>query len=222
MPDAAPHLNPPKQARSKRTLERIVRASLDILDEEGPDGLTVQAIVARAGSSVGSFYARFSGKDELLEYLGERVWREAAERWDEALSAQDWAGLEFQELAEGAVRLLGEVGRSRASYLRALEGAPRTRDDAYDAFRAHILHDIEVLLLQHADAMEHPDPIGATRLGLHAVLAVLDAPAPLDHPGLPPARRAQEATGLLLSYLTAGRLGTPSGDEGVDFFDIWG
>ena len=85
-----PH--PPRQLRSRRTLERIVRASLQILNEDGPDGLTVQAIVERAGSSVGSFYARFSGKDELLAYLGERIWREAAARWDEAVASRKGAG----------------------------------------------------------------------------------------------------------------------------------
>ena len=41
-------LTPPKQTRSRRTLERIVQASLSILDEQGPAGLTVQAVVARA------------------------------------------------------------------------------------------------------------------------------------------------------------------------------
>ena len=75
MTEEATHHIPPKQTRSRRTLERIVQASLDILEREGPDGLTVQAIVERAGSSVGSFYARFGGKDDLLEYVGDRVWR---------------------------------------------------------------------------------------------------------------------------------------------------
>ena len=54
-------INPPKQARSRRTLERIVEASLEILAAEGPDSLTVHRVVEKAGSSVGSFYARFEG-----------------------------------------------------------------------------------------------------------------------------------------------------------------
>ena len=62
---------PPKQLRSHRTLERIARASFEILEEDGAGGLTVHAVIARARSSVGSFYARFSGRDELLAYLGE-------------------------------------------------------------------------------------------------------------------------------------------------------
>ena len=36
--------------------------------------LTVQDIVSRAGTSVGSFYARFSGKDDLFAYVEASVW----------------------------------------------------------------------------------------------------------------------------------------------------
>ena len=96
MPDS-PLLKPPLQTRSRRTLERIVAASMAILEEEGSAGLTVQAIVDRAESSVGSFYARFTGKDDLLTYLGERAWREASERWDEALATRDWSALGLRE-----------------------------------------------------------------------------------------------------------------------------
>ena len=80
----------PKQSRSKRTLERIVAASLELLEAEGLTGLTVHKVVAKAGSSVGSFYARFDGKEDLLDYLGERVWTEALERWEVALETRDW------------------------------------------------------------------------------------------------------------------------------------
>ena len=142
-----------------------MRASLDILEEEGPAGLTVQAIVDRAGSSVGSFYARFDGKDDLLEYLGERVWREAAARWDEALASRDWRDLDLRAMVEGAVRLLAEAGRSRASYLRALERAPAYREDAYLAFHTHVLQGVEELLLARVDEISHPDPSVAVPAG---------------------------------------------------------
>ena len=64
------HLNAPKQSRSRQTLERIVQAALEILEGQGYAALTVKAVVERANSSVGSFYARFSGKEDLVDYLG--------------------------------------------------------------------------------------------------------------------------------------------------------
>lgn len=214
--------NPPKQTRSRRTLERIVRASLELLGEEGPEGLTVQAIVTRAGSSVGSFYARFAGKEELLEYLGERVWREAAERWDQALASRDWSGSDLAGLVDGSVRLLGEAGRSRATYLKALERTPGARDDAYLAFRDHVLEGMAELLLARSDEMDHPDPEVAVRLGLRAALGVLDEAPAAGAASISPERRMEEASLLLRTYLIqAGRGGTIDPDT-VDFFDIWG
>jgi AcrR family transcriptional regulator len=220
--DPTAFVNPPKQSRSRRTLERLVGAALDILEAAGPDGLTVQAIVERAGSSVGSFYARFSGKADLLEYLGERVWRDAAARWEEALDAQQWDGLELENLVRGAVSLLGQVGRSRTSYLKALDRAPGTRADAYVAFQAHVLQGIEELLLSRSDEIDHPAPNVAVPLGLRAAMAVLDTPDRNDPPTIPFEEKVLEAQRILLSYLS----GRPSGDSEtqgqVDFFDIWG
>jgi len=216
-------VNPPKQSRSRRTLERIVGAALEILETEGPDGLTVQAIVERAGSSVGSFYARFSGKDDLLEYLGERVWREAASRWDAALAGEDWAGLDLKGIVAGAIALLGQAGRSRASYLKALARTPGARDDAYLAFHTHILRGIEALLLEHAAEIDHPDPAVAVPLALQAALAVLEAPMASGLGGAAAMeRRAHEAQALVLSYLTGRSAHAPDRSEQVDFFDVWG
>ncbi|MEO2122836.1 MAG: TetR/AcrR family transcriptional regulator, partial [bacterium] len=108
------HHNPPKQSRSRRTLEHIVQAALEILEEQGYTALTVQSVVDRANSSVGSFYARFSGKEDLLDYLGERVWDQALQRWDSAVRARDWSEIDLQHIAEGSMGLLVDIGASRA------------------------------------------------------------------------------------------------------------
>lgn len=75
-------VRPPQQARSRRTLERLEKAALELVARDGPDSVTVAQVVARARSSVGSFYARFQGKDELFLHLAEGLRREALERWE--------------------------------------------------------------------------------------------------------------------------------------------
>lgn len=221
MTDPSPP-HPPKQSRSRRTLERIVQASLDILSEDGPEGLTVQAIVERAGSSVGSFYARFSGKEELLAYLGERAWRAAASRWDEAAASREIGGLALPLLVEGAMRLLGDAVRARAGYLKALPRGLGGGRDASAAFQEHVLRGLEELLLRRASEMSHPAPEVGVRLGLRAALAVLEEGVEGEdgRPPIPADRRTQEATALLLGYLTGGSHGDAAGR--VDFFDVWG
>ena len=213
-------LTPPKQTRSRRTLERIVSASLSILDEQGAAGLTVQAVVARAGSSVGSFYARFRGKSDLLDYLAARVWQEALERWSEALESRDWSVLELRELAAGSVGLLFDAQRSRSTYLRALDRAVGGNDEAYTAFREQLLEGISELLLARKDEIDHLRPELAVRLGLLAVLGVVDAEDPTSGDPLPRSVLVTEATELLLGYLVP--TGPPGSSEGVDFFEIWG
>ena len=213
-------LTPPKQTRSRRTLERIASASLAILDEQGPAALTVQAVVARAGSSVGSFYARFKGKSDLLDYLGARVWQEALERWSEALASRDWSALELSELAAGSVGLLYDAQRSRSSYLRALDRAVSGSDDAYTAFRRQLLDGISGLLLARREEIDHLKPELAVRLGLLAVLGVIDTEELAVGEPLPRSVLVKEATDLLLRYLVTA--GPPASTESVDFFDIWG
>jgi AcrR family transcriptional regulator len=222
MVDALRSHNPPKQARSQRTLERIVRTALEILNEEGPDAVTVQAVVARSGSSAGSFYARFAGKDELLAYLGERVGREATELLDDALASRDWSVLGLQEVVDGAVRLLEAAHRSRASYLSFMAKRTGSPADAYDAFHADVLGGVERVLLEHRAEIRHPDPALAVRLGLRAVLGILDATGGgEDRGGETPPGAVEEAVALLFAYLRLDRLGAPPSKQ-ADFFFTWG
>lgn len=80
---AATFVRAPQQERSRRTLKRILAAGLYLLEHQGRDALTVTGITKRAHTSVGSFYARFRGKDDLLRYLGERSLTEALEVWEQ-------------------------------------------------------------------------------------------------------------------------------------------
>lgn len=71
----------PLQDRSRRTLERLVASAARLLELSGPDAVTVTGVTREARTSVGAFYARFSGKEEMVRYLGERWLGEAMEQW---------------------------------------------------------------------------------------------------------------------------------------------
>lgn len=78
----------PSQARSRELVETVVSAGLDILEVDGPTGLTVRAICERARVSAGSVYQYFDTKDALIEavYRGQlaRDWKLIV---DDALAA---------------------------------------------------------------------------------------------------------------------------------------
>jgi AcrR family transcriptional regulator len=53
--------------------DRLLDAASACLDEVGLEGLTTRAIMERAGVSAGTLYNYFSGKDELVMAVAERV-----------------------------------------------------------------------------------------------------------------------------------------------------
>lgn len=60
----------------------VLGATLHILDEEGPDGLTVRAIAKRANVAPMTIYNHFNGKNGLLEI----IWTEGFSTLQRALS----------------------------------------------------------------------------------------------------------------------------------------
>lgn len=198
-----------------------MRASIEILEEEGVDALTVQAVVRRARSSVGSFYARFEGKEDLLAYVGEQIWSEAASRWDSAFAECDFTDRPLAELVDGCAALLVEASASPAGALLALERAGEPGAASFARFRSHVLERLEELLLTRVDELVHAEPRIAVPLGLRAVASLGDAASDGRWLAPPPERLAEEAGVLLRRYLL-GDDATAAGRGQVEFFDIWG
>ena len=66
-------LTVPVQPRARQTFEALLTAAQEILAESGYDGLTSNAIVARAGLTPPSFYRYFSDKHMVLGILARRL-----------------------------------------------------------------------------------------------------------------------------------------------------
>ncbi len=74
----------PSQPRSARTVETILEGAAHILERQGLEAYTTNAIAARAGVSIGSLYQYFPTKDAVTVALIER---ESAELVADALAA---------------------------------------------------------------------------------------------------------------------------------------
>jgi len=213
-----PRIVDPKQARSKRTLERIVDAGLELLEEGGPDAVTVQAVVRRARSSVGSFYARFKGKDDLLAHLRERVRETAESEWRDTVGAAAWE-TSLEAIVTGAVDLLFDLRPRYDARIRSADRLIAGGDDDEPTRKA--LDELAARLLERRDEVTHADPERAVRIGLAAVVGVaehLSVENP-DASGADPDGLRTECVRLLIGYLTRG----PQEAAGpVEFFDVWG
>ncbi|MFQ3588939.1 MAG: TetR/AcrR family transcriptional regulator, partial [Chloracidobacterium sp.] len=62
----------PKQERSRRTREKLILAAAQLFEERGFEKTTSNDIAAVAGVSIGSFYAYFSDKRQVLLLLFEQ------------------------------------------------------------------------------------------------------------------------------------------------------
>ena len=55
-----------RQEKKARSRDRILHEAAAAIREEGTERVSVQAVMARAGMTVGGFYAHFASKDDLL------------------------------------------------------------------------------------------------------------------------------------------------------------
>ena len=120
----------------------------------------------------------------------------------------------------GSVSLLVDAQRSRSVYLRALDQVSGRRANAYDLFRLQVLEGVAALLLGRSSEMTHPEPTTGVRVGLGAVMGVLDAEHRVTRGRLDRDVLIDECTSLLLGYL-AGTGAADGAGAGVEFFDVW-
>ncbi|MDY0914232.1 TetR/AcrR family transcriptional regulator [Rathayibacter festucae] len=115
----------------RTSLDAIVRAAAEILEEEGLAGVTMQAVAQRVGVRAPSLYKRVEGRDTLLRLVAEAALGEVAARVDPLEDAE--------ELADA----LRAFGRERpAAFLLVMAPAPGTpvaRQEFRDAASASVL-----------------------------------------------------------------------------------
>ncbi|MTD52938.1 TetR/AcrR family transcriptional regulator [Amycolatopsis pithecellobii] len=73
-------------AATRRTL---VRAASELLDEGGPDAVTLRAVGARAGVSRGAPYGHFENKEHLLTQLAIDAWNSLADEVEQLRADPD-------------------------------------------------------------------------------------------------------------------------------------
>lgn len=131
---------PPRQARSRATVDRILTAAEDLFAERGEVGFTLPEVARRAQVSVGSIYRRFATREELLMGVFDRV---RGEEQDTALSTweqMDWAAMSAEEVVGRLVRDISRLLRDRESLMRAIMARRLTVGD--DPVFAHGLEDV--------------------------------------------------------------------------------
>lgn len=160
-----PGYRPPQQQRSRRAVERMLAAGADVLRESGYEGFSIAEVCEQAGVSSGALYARFDGKDTLLQAIHRNVMAQIIEESTSMYQSDaEWAGLSAEETIERAVRLLVDHFNRNAAILRVfiLRSAV---DDWMRRSGANsivpIAQGFSARVRAHADKIRHRDPEAA-------------------------------------------------------------
>ena len=121
-PTAAPseRLRPPRQARSRRSRERVLDAFAAMLAEQPFEKIKVSDLARRAGVAVTSIYARFEDKRALVLALHERHVEDTLRMTDGLLDPRRWEGADLETVVRGVIGRIVAHRRPRAHLLRTV------------------------------------------------------------------------------------------------------
>jgi AcrR family transcriptional regulator len=203
-------VSPPQQARSRATFDRILDTLEELLRTRRFEDITVRELVARSGTSTGSFYARFPTKETLLPALYDRydadVHRRARElggRPNEQATLEEHVAAVMRRVVD---RMFDRRWLTRAVALHA-RLHPEMIPPEQRSRRLELHARWRGELLRHRHRMSHSDPESAVAFGLFMTVTALrekivfaDAPHASSFE-LSRERLAAEATQALLAYL---------------------
>jgi AcrR family transcriptional regulator len=190
----------PLQARSQHKIELMFEATLLLLEASDLHSLTTNAIAAKAGVSIGTFYQYFDGKQALLNALVERELGGMSEKIVFSLQDNEATGTEerIRRIVFAVMNIYG--GRDRV-HRQLIEHATSQSS----ATRLNTLYSRLMALFMSAAAPG--EQRGARELNtaqafvlVHSVAGVLRSYALSDAP--PPIARTEEAlVALITGYL---------------------
>jgi AcrR family transcriptional regulator len=158
-----PTILPARQARSRETLRRLLKAAADVLETDGLDGATVPRIAARAGVTPGAIYRRFPDKDALLRETCVRLLEENARQTRALLAPERWRDATLAAIAREVVASTVKSHARHRGLLRALALFTLQHPSIAfvrkcEALQNRVIRAVAELLLSRRREMRHPDP----------------------------------------------------------------
>jgi AcrR family transcriptional regulator len=199
----------PKQARSERTLHRLLDAAESLIEETGSADVSIPEIVRRARSSVGGFYARFRDKNELLRALEERFFREQRARLERLTRPEAWGSAGVPAIVRACTAELVGVFRTRRALIRAFVARAvhdvEFRGEA-QRFEREVADRVTALLLSRPGAIGHPRPEVGVPIAIAIVFGAMTAGVLFGDPrhpfaSLPDEEAAEELARNFLGHL---------------------
>jgi AcrR family transcriptional regulator len=187
----------------------MLDAAEALIAEGGPDALTVEAVITRAGTSTGAFYARFGDRLGLLAAVQERFLGRlrdaAAVQADELADVPDLR----QALAIMVEGFLATFRRNRNAFNAVMvqnRGVPDFRARGARATESAAAQ-LRELLTERSEQISHPDLDLAADIVFRTLFALATQIVMMDEAevtgrSLSDQQWVEETTHLLVAYLT--------------------
>jgi len=205
----------PKQARSRESTRKLLKAAAEVLGQRGVEGTTIPRIARHAGLTPGAIYRRFANKDALIETMIIGILERSDERLRTALTPAMARQIPLPVLVDQLIESMLISYRANPGLLYALrqfaQAQGQTRFIAkVTRIELRTLRYIVDLLLEHRREIKHPDPetalffVNAMLVGTLTELILVDrdmknwrAVMPKDHQAL-----KAELKRMFLNYLS--------------------
>ncbi|MEM9178876.1 MAG: TetR/AcrR family transcriptional regulator [Pseudomonadota bacterium] len=185
-----------RQKRSRETVELILSAAADLLEEVGFEQLSTNLICKRAKLTPPALYRYFPNKYAVLKEMGERLMaRQNALLQDWTLAAEDLGLLEAQiaHLLEDTIRVTRET-QAGGWIMRSLHATPILSDVRRQSHRM-VSQALSEQVLANWPALDPAQVALANRLGVETGYALVEMV--FDEPDLDQTELIQRAASML-------------------------
>ncbi len=160
----------PRQARSRESERKLLKAAAEVLGQHGVQGTTIPRIAAHAGLTPGSIYRRFPDKEVLLETMILGILERQDERMRTGMNAEMTAQIPLAVFAEQIIHSLLVSYRANAGLMRAMQQFARASSNQEFRRKASRLElrtfeRLVDLFLATAKNLDHPSRASPSRSG---------------------------------------------------------
>jgi AcrR family transcriptional regulator len=156
----------PRQARSRESETKLLKATAAVLGQYGLDGATIPRVAEQAGLTPGAVYRRFPDKNALLERCVLRILEDQLKHLQQRLTPEIASKTKLPALIEEIVRGNLMSFRHHAKLLHALQQFVRASDHRAFKNKATELENSVIencldALMTYRKQIHHPDPKAA-------------------------------------------------------------
>lgn len=197
---------PAKQARSRRTRQRLIAAGRELIEHQDFDDTGIAQFASMADVSVGAFYHHFRDKDDYYAAIVETITDSMWQRFEAEFHGRDLASLDTPTMVRHAVQFIRDVvidsqGLMRTALKKSMQD-PAAWEPIRGFARSYSQHLHTLLSARSDDITYRPLDLGIRRgmQMLYSTLfnAVINRPEPM---AIEDPQIVDELTHMMIAYL---------------------